>query len=342
MTDEPLPTIPARGLPLSARAPGKCIVFGEHAVVHGAPELVFAIDLYTQVFVRVAEKTRLNSDAEAASRNAYFRSALERSWSGGPSVDVRAVSRIPRAAGLGSSAAFAAAMATAFAAAQGGSDRASLAQRSFEVERGAQGVGSPGDTSSVVGGGYVAINGGPGTPLWTVRSPEHRWEVRRVPDPGWVWVVAHSGLPRSTADAVRAVGERLGRPDGPALLTEFTRVAREGIRAVGAGDRVSVAELVRRNQELLREVGVSHPRLEALIAAAAPAAEAAKLTGAGAGGSIVALPVPGKEAELVRRLARAGGLPFVVRPASSGVSLVEPALRETETAPNGRPGSETG
>ena len=326
MTDEPPSPIPARGLPLSARAPGKCIVFGEHAVVHGAPELVFAIDLHTQVFVRAADTTRLNSDADAAVRNGYFRSALAQAWSGGPPVDVRAVSRIPRAAGLGSSAAFAAAIAAAFAAARGGTDRPSLAQQSFEIEQGAQGVGSPGDTSTVVAGGYIAVNGGQGDPLWTVRSPDHAWEVRRVADPGWVWVVAHSGLPRSTADAVRAVGQRLERPGGPALLEEFARVAREGIRAVAGGDRSSVVELVGRNQELLREVGVSHPRLEALIRAADPAAEAAKLTGAGAGGSIVALPVPGKEAELVRRLARAGGLPFVVRPVAEGASLIEPAL----------------
>jgi mevalonate kinase len=318
-----LPAIPARGLPLSARAPGKCIVFGEHAVVHGAPELVFAIDLYTQVFVRSSDTVRLNSDPGARERNSYFRSALERSWPNGPPIDVRAVSRIPRAAGLGSSAAFAAALAAALGAAQGGIDRAHLAQRSFEIERGAQGVGSPGDTTAVVGGGYLAVNGGTGAPIWTVNSADHTWEVRRVPDPGWVWVVAHSGIPRSTGDAVRAVGQRLARPDGPELLAQFRRVAEEGIHAVAQGDRTHTAELVRRNQELLREVGVSHPRLEALIEAAGPACDAAKLTGAGAGGSILAMPTPGKEAELVRRLARAGGLPFVVRAAPEGVALVE-------------------
>jgi mevalonate kinase len=320
---DPLPPVPARGLPLSARAPGKCIVFGEHAVVHGAPELVFALDLHTQVFVRGSDEFQLNSDREAQQHNTYFRSAVERSWANQPPVDVRAVSRIPRSAGLGSSAAFAASLAAAFAAAQGGADRATLAQRAFEIERGAQGVGSPGDTSTVVAGGYIALNGAAGAPLWTVRSEERSWEVRRVPDPNWVWVVAYSGIPRSTGDAVRAVGRRLAEADGPRILAEFARVAEEGIAALGSGDRARVADLIRRNQELLREVGVSHPRLEALLEAAAPAAEAAKLTGAGAGGSIVALPVPGKETELVRRLARAGALPFVVRPAHEGVALVD-------------------
>lgn len=320
MTDS-LEPVPGRPLPLTARSPGKCIVFGEHAVVHGAPELAFAIDLYTQVFVSPAGETVLNSDREAVQRNAYFRAVLEGCWAEGPPLRVRAISRIPRAAGLGSSAAFVAALTTALRSARGGVGRGELAQLAFESERGAQGVGSAGDTTTVVAGGYVALNGGQGEHLWTIEGGERRWEVRRVPDPGWVWVVAHTGIPRATGDAVRAVGRRLASPDGPALLDEFRRVASEGIDALGRGERSDVARLLGRNQELLREVGVSHPRLEALIEAARPAAEGAKLTGAGAGGSIVALPMPGKETELVRRLARAGGLPFVVRP-SHGVELI--------------------
>lgn len=322
MSEIPSP-IPARPLPVSVRTPGKCIVFGEHAVVRGAPELAFAIDLHTQVIVRPGDKVQLNSDPGAALENDYFRSALRECWPDGPPVDVRAVSRIPRAAGLGSSAAFAASVAAAFSAARGGIPRGDLAQRSFDIERGAQGVGSPGDTSTVVAGGYIAINGGRGEPLWTVRAPDHQWEVHRVPDPGWVWVIAYTGIPRSTGDAVRTVGLRLERSDGPALLAEFARVATDGIHAVEHGERASVASLMQRNQELLREVGVSHPRIEALIEAARPAAEASKLTGGGKGGSVVVLPVPGKETEVVRRLARAGGLPFVVRPAGHGSELVE-------------------
>jgi mevalonate kinase len=318
---EPLAPIPARGLPLSARAPGKCILFGEHAVVHGAPELALALDLSTQVLVRTGPVARLNGETETD--NAYYRAGLERWWSGQSPVDVRVVSRIPRAAGLGSSAAFTAALSAALAAATGGVERPRLAQAAFDIERGAQGVGSPGDTSTCVAGGYVSLNGGPGESLWSITDGSRKWEVRRVEDPGWVWVVAHSGIPRSTADAVRAVARRLAAPDGPDLLRQFTEVARSGIEAVHRGDRDATAALIEKNQVLLREVGVSHPRLEALIEAARPAALAAKLTGAGAGGSIVALPRPGQETDLLRRLARAGGLPFVVRPAAAGAELVE-------------------
>jgi mevalonate kinase len=331
VTPESLSPIPASGLPVGARAPGKCIVFGEHAVVHGAPELLFALDLETQVFVRRADTTRLNGDSEAVAKNPYLARALESVWSGEGPIDIRAVSRIPRAAGLGSSAAFVAALTSALGAATGGMDRPTLADRSFQIERGAQGVGSPGDTAAAVAGGFLAVNGGGGEPLWSVTDGARHWDVRRVADPGWVWVVAHSGIPRSTADAVRAVGRRLARPDGAALLDQFRQVAEDGIRAVERSDRRRVAELLSRNQELLREVGVSHPRLEELLRAAAPAAEGAKLTGAGAGGSIVVLPVPGKEMDLVRRLARAGGLPFVVRPAREGAGLIDDRAPGTPT-----------
>ncbi len=315
--------IPLAPLPLSVRAPGKCILFGEHAVVHGRPELLLAIDLHLQLGISSAPEHRLNGEIEAARDHAYFRAARERLWDDAyGALDLKVVSRIPRAAGLGSSAAFCAALAAGLSAARGGVERSLLAERSFAIERAAQGVGSPGDTSAVVGGGYVAINGGEGTLLWELTDGDQTWKVRRVQDPGWLWLVAYSGVPRSTADAVRAVTARLRAPDGPKLLDAFAEVATLGIEAVAREDRAAIGPLLERNQELLREVGVSHPRLEAMIDALHPVAEGVKITGAGAGGSVVALIPPGREVEATRRVQRAGGVAYVVRPNSGGASLL--------------------
>ncbi len=317
--------IPARSLPSAARAPGKCILFGEHAVVHGKPELLLAIDLYAQIGVRPATELLLNGHRAGAREHRYLQSALGRLWADGAPIDVAVASRIPKASGLGSSAAFVAALATTLVAARGGAPRAVLAQEAFTIERDAQGVGSPGDTSAAVAGGYLTLNSQSphqGVALWDVASDRQRWAVRRVGDPGWTWVVAYSGIPKDTGPLVRAVSARFAGEDGPALLDSFGEVAEEGIRAVAGEDREEVGRLLTRNQELLRGVGVSHPRLEALLAAADPSVLGAKLTGAGGGGSIVALPKEGREVDLVRRLARAGGVPFVVRPAPSGVELV--------------------
>ncbi|MCI4318346.1 MAG: hypothetical protein L3J96_07385, partial [Thermoplasmata archaeon] len=88
MTDS---AIPPTKLPVTARAPGKAILFGEHAVVHGRPELLLAIDLYTQLTAEVAESFRLNGDPEALAHHPYFAAAIDRMWSGQPPIDVRTV-----------------------------------------------------------------------------------------------------------------------------------------------------------------------------------------------------------------------------------------------------------
>jgi mevalonate kinase len=319
------PAIPARSLPIVARAPGKCILFGEHAVVRGQPEVLLAIDLYTQVAVRPSPEWRLNGHPGPVSDHKYLQSALAELWPKGNPLDVTVVSRIPKASGMGSSAAFVASLAAALGAARGGVDRATLAQEAFTIERTAQGVGSPGDTSAATAGGYLTLNtevAAMGDPLWSVHADGQRWTIRRIGDPGWVWVVAYSGLPKATGPRVRAVGERFASPEGPELLWQFSEVAEAGLRAMANDDGLETGRLLDENQELLRKVGVSHPRLEALIEAARPAALGAKITGAGGGGSIVALPKPGQETDLVRRLARAGAVPFATGPAARGVELV--------------------
>jgi mevalonate kinase len=320
-----LPPIPAHALPVVARAPGKCILFGEHAVVRGQPEVLLAIDVYTQVAIRPAPEWRINGHAGPVADHRYLQTAIRELWSNGTPLDVTTVSRIPKASGMGSSAAFVAALVAGMGAAQGGVDRATLAQQVFRIERNAQGVGSPGDTSAAIAGGYLTLNtevGAVGDALWTVNAGEEGWTIRRIADPGWVWVVAFSGLPKATGPKVRAVGERFASPEGPELLRHFSEVAVAGVRAMAREDGTETGLLLAENQELLRTVGVSHPRLEALLEAARPAALGAKVTGAGGGGSIVALPKPGQETDLVRRLARAGAVPFATGPAAHGVELV--------------------
>ncbi len=319
------PPIPAHALPVVARAPGKCILFGEHAVVRGQPEVLLAIDLYTQVAIRPSPEWRLNGHAGPVADHRYLQTAIREVWTTGTPLDVTAVSRIPKASGMGSSAAFVSGLVAAMGAVQGGVDRATLAQQVFTIEREAQGVGSPGDTSAAIAGGYLTLNtdvAAVGEALWTVTAGEERWTVRRIADPGWVWVVAYSGLPKATGPKVQAVGERFSSWEGPDLLRRFSEVAVAGLRAMAQEDRTETGRLLEENQRLLREVGVSHPRLEALIEATQPAAVGAKVTGAGGGGSIVALPKPGQETDLVRRLARAGAVPFATGPAARGVELV--------------------
>lgn len=310
----------AGGTRRSARAPGKCILFGEHSVVHGGPELLLALDLDVEVSLsRSAEGITLNGNPTTASENPYLQSALVR-WPTRERIAVRTTSQVPRSAGLGSSAAFCSGLATLLRPSPT-EGPASVAQAAFEIERGAQGVGSPGDTSASVAGGLITVNSEVGESLWTVADGDRRWTVRQLAAPPLPVVVAYSGVPRSTADAVRAVGRRLAQPDGPALLESFADVTREGIDAVRGGDAARVGRAMKRNQQLLRDVGVSHPRLEELLTAVEPHAEGAKLTGAGLGGSVVVVPRPGELETVVKRLARAGAVAWAIGSPGRGAAV---------------------
>jgi mevalonate kinase len=79
-----------------------------------------------------------------------------------------------------------------------------------------------------------------------------------------------------------------------------------------------------RNQELLVEIGVSHPKLEQLVKVAREkGALGAKLTGAGGGGCIIALCHSDKdEASIARALKRHGGIPYMVTMDPEGARAV--------------------
>jgi mevalonate kinase len=112
-------------------------------------------------------------------------------------------------------------------------------------------------------------------------------------------------------------------------LDELAGLALEGLDGLIAEDREAVGARMDQAHACLARLGVSHPRLEALRAAVRDSADGSKLTGAGAGGSVLVLAKPGREAETLRRLARAGAVAYAVRTAARGASLVE--------VPRGRP-----
>ena len=106
-----------------ASAPGKVVLFGEHAVVYGHPAIATSIAQRTTVTLRASEETgvhigRARVDAE---RHPHLATMIAHLWdeTSSPGLDLSVSSDVPRGAGLGSSAAFAVASAVALRAAGG-------------------------------------------------------------------------------------------------------------------------------------------------------------------------------------------------------------------------------
>jgi len=79
--------------------------------------------------------------------------------------------------------------------------------------------------------------------------------------------------------------------------------------------------LMNKNQEHLREIEVSHPKLEKLIRSSLNAgALGAKLTGGGGGGIMIALCKNGADqSKIARAIAKSGGRPIITKLGANGV-----------------------
>ncbi len=296
-------------LPARGEAPGKIILFGEHAVVYGRPAIaapvtqvraraeiypattctVEAVDLHRRV-----EVARAPGDDPFARMVRLVCQALDEPL---PPWRIVVTSEIPIAAGLGSGAAISAAigraMLAAFAAAM---PLAELSALVYEVEKLHHGTPSGIDNTVVV---YER-------PVWFVRGqPPQPFAVARPIH----LLIADTGVPSPTKIAVRDV-RRAWEQDPArfeALFDNVGDIARQARAAIEAGDIPALGPLMDANQALLAQMGVSSPELDRLIQAARRAgALGAKLSGAGRGGNMIALVREGDAARVARAL-EAGG-----------------------------------
>ena len=79
---------------VTCSAPGKVILFGEHAVVFGEPAMATAIDLRTKVTVAPSKRWRVNHGLISHPRQKYVKAAVDVSKAT-VLMDIDIISQIP-------------------------------------------------------------------------------------------------------------------------------------------------------------------------------------------------------------------------------------------------------
>ena len=298
---------------MKGSAPGKVILFGEHAAVYNRPALAVPI-AQVSVTVEVVDSPRrgvwiqspaiellaeLNSLPEGhpvayAVRKAFQRFGVS---SPPPGLEISIQSTIPVASGLGSGAAVSVALLRALSAYFGrpmANDEVN--ELAYEVEKLHHGAPSGIDNAVVA---YAK-------PVYFIKGKP--LEIVRVAKPFTV-VVGDTGIPAPTKQTVGEVRRLLNRdPLGVEhIFNEIAQISLIGRRSIESGKPELLGELMDQNHEYLRRLAVSSPELEMLIRAAREAgALGAKLSGGGRGGNMIALVKPDNAESVAEALRSAG------------------------------------
>lgn len=300
-----------------ATAPGKVILFGEHAVVYGQPAIAVPV---TEIEARAvvlanplaptgeihidAPDIRLNANLSELPEDNPLRNLLIclaerlgiRSY---PSFTLRLTSTIPLAAGLGSGAAVSVAAARAVASFMGHTlSPQEASELAFETEKIYH--GSPSGIDNTV----IAFE----QPIYFIRGQQI--EPLRTGEP-FSLLVGDTGVKSTTSDVVGDLRQRWQK--NPDLYNShfeaIGKISRSARQIIENGSWRNLGSLMVENHALLQHLEVSHPMLDHLVQAALGAgALGAKMSGAGWGGNMIALVEQNQISIVEKSLLDAGAL----------------------------------
>lgn len=305
----------------TASAPGKIILFGEHAVVYGEPAIAVPV---TQVRARATvlpnprgargQVRILAPDVEldallddlpvdhplaAAVRGVAFALGVERL----PACTLRIASTIPVASGLGSGAAVSVAVVRALGGFLGRPlPDEQVNALAFEVEKLHHGTPSGIDNTVVTYNRPVFFVKGEPPEVFTIARP-------------FTIVIGDTGVSSPTKETVadvrrgwQAEPERFER-----LFAAAGSIARAARQAIEEGFPDRLGPLMDENHALLQAMGVSSPALDRLVEAAREAgALGAKLSGGGRGGNMITLTDPADAPAIAAALVQAGAMGRII------------------------------
>lgn len=294
---------------MRASAPAKIILFGEHAVVYKKHALVTAVNLRCYADVKKSSNFKIISPLGTTSLDfeihPWISFAIKNFSKIKPidGVEVSIKSEIPIASGLGSSAAVTVSVLKALDVEfETGLTNDEIYEIARKVELDVQRVGSGTDP-------FISTFGG----MWLI--PERK----KLNFKDFDILVVNTNEESVTSEMVRKVAEL--RDKYPEIIDPiFDAIDRITLEAVEVFDKSSMieenklAELIFLNQCLLKAIGVSSRKIDEIVENLDKQGIAAKLTGAGGGGCVIAIGNV-KNVNLENS--------FIVKPEKEGVRIEE-------------------
>jgi mevalonate kinase len=318
---------------ITASAPGKTILFGEHAVVYGKPAIAAAVDrrAYVKVEKRDDSITHVNVEELGVSGFLDLENQSIKQEKGGDTrkgileyvlksliktdtlngLEVTINLDIPIGAGLGSSAAVTVATILSSSKLNGITltmDEISKLAHQVEIE--VQGAASPIDTTLSTHGGIIYLSRN----AEEIINLDINSEIPLV-----IGYTTQRGNTGKLIESVRLKMESHPQVINPILnsIEALTNGARE---AMISGDQQMIGEFMNINHGLLDAIGVNTEELSKMVFVARKAgAIGSKLTGAGGGGSIIAYS-PGRVDEVISSINQFENA-FKINISSDGVRL---------------------
>jgi mevalonate kinase len=297
---------------VKASAPGKIILFGEHAVVYNRPALAVPVT-QVHVDVEVLDSSRkgvfihapgidLHAELNSLPANHPIASVMLKVFklcgiSQTPDLEINILSTIPVASGLGSGAAVSVALIRALSSyyLHSLSDNETN-ELAFEVEKLHHG------TPSGIDNTVITYN----KPVYFIKGQP--MEIFKVGRPFTI-VIGDTGISALTKESVGDVRSLWLRDtvNFENYFNEIAQIALIARRSIESGRPELLGELMDQNHALLQNLTVSSSELDRLVEAARSAgALGAKLSGGGRGGNMIALVEQPKAESVADALISAG------------------------------------